>query len=211
MSPLPQRKKSSEEIAKLRESLGISGISPEETTAATAIAAPPVEAAPRPARKQVHSLKRSERNPDAPSAAPQIPKLECTPRKSFQGRIATPEVTDSKLPVHRHSDQELNEIRRREAIAMLATAKPDPRLAVAHPMLLVPGYLLACAGALCFYDYQFPLNAAASCAAAALLIAAFVCVRRPISRHHAAFIAVITLFVIIFGALHYFPHLQHAT
>ena len=223
MSLLPQRKKSSEEIAKLRESLGIPGISPEETTAATAIAAPPVEAAPaHHAPKPVHSLKRSERNPDAPSTEPllrsvtvtpqpNVTKLDSPPRKSAKGRIATPTVTDSKLPVHRHSDQELNEIRRREAIAMLAAAKPDPRLAVAHPMLLVPGYLLACAGALCFYDYQFPLNAAASCAGVALLIAAFILLRRPISRHHAAFIAVITLFVIIFGALHYFPHLQHAT
>jgi hypothetical protein len=46
MSLLPQRKKSPEEIAKLRESLGIPGISPEESTAATAIATPPAETAP---------------------------------------------------------------------------------------------------------------------------------------------------------------------
>lgn len=220
MSLLPQRKKSTEEIAKLRESLGIPGISPAETTAATP---PPAETAPaHHGPRQVHSLKRSERYPDAPSTEPllrsvtltpqpQVPKLDSPPRKSAQGRIATPAVTHSKLPVHRHSDQEISEIRRREAIAMLAAAKPDPRLARAHPMLLIPGYLLAFAGALCFYDYQFPLNAAATCAAAALLIAGFVSLRRPISRHHAAFITVITLFVIIFGALHYFPHLQHAT
>jgi hypothetical protein len=222
MSLLPQRKKSTEEIAKLRESLGIPGISPAETTTA-----PPAEAAPsHHGPRQVHSLKRSERNPDAASAEPllrsvttapqpQVTKLDSPPRKSAQGRIATPTVTDSashsKLPEHRHTDQELNELRRREAIAMLAAAKPDPRLARAHPILLIPGYLLAFAGALCFYDYQLPLNAAASCAAAALLIAAFVCLRRPLSRHHAAFIAVITLFVIVFGALHYFPQLQHAT
>jgi K+-transporting ATPase A subunit len=44
-----------------------------------------------------------------------------------------------------------------------------------------------------------------------MLVAAFIGIRKPISRHHAAFIAVIALFVIIFGALHYFPHLRHAT
>jgi K+-transporting ATPase A subunit len=29
--------------------------------------------------------------------------------------------------------------------------------------------------------------------------------------HHAAFIAVLSLFVLVFGVLHYFPQLQHGT
>ena len=77
--------------------------------------------------------------------------------------------------------------------------------------MLAPGYILAIAGASCFYFYEFPMEATAACAAAALLIAGFIFLRRPISSPHAAFIAVIALFVIVFGALHYFPHLQHAT
>jgi hypothetical protein len=47
--------------------------------------------------------------------------------------------------------------------------------------------------------------------AAALLISIFIFARRPLSRHHSAFIAAMALFVIVFGALHYFPNLQHGT
>ena len=55
------------------------------------------------------------------------------------------------------------------------------------------------------------MAATAGCSTAAMLLAAFIYLRRPISRHHAAFIAVIALFVIVFGALHFFPQLRHAT
>jgi hypothetical protein len=256
MSLLPQRKKSAEEIAKLRESLGVPGVSPEAETAsapeaasapaagvetivpthheATVVhAAEPEPAAepehlPPPAHhgpKQVHSLKRSERMPleptdepddEAPSPLPQgpLPKTVRSLRKSEQAPLpAFPHsvpAANSKLPAHRHNDRELNEIRRREAIAMMHPAA-NPKLAVAHPAVIVPGYLLALAGASCFVFYQFPIAATAACSATALALAAFIFVSRPISRHHAAFIAVIALFVIVFGVLHYFPHLRHAT
>ena len=247
MSLLPQRKKTPEEIAKLRESLGVPG-APADTTEAPAAVdtiipapheaavvhpGPPASVDPTPSPvsrgpKPTHSLKRSERTPSGPvenpPAAPstvaepvaeQVPKLVRSLKKSEQGPVSQPDPTatsrlDSKIPFHRHSDQELSEIRRREALAMMQ-ARPNPKLAVAHPALLAPGYILAIAGASCFYFYEFPMEATAACAAAALLIAGFIFLRRPISRHHAAFIAVIALFVIVFGALHYFPHLQHAT
>ena len=243
MSLLPQRKKTPEEIAKLRESLGVPG-APEDTNDAPAavdtIIPAPHEAAlvhPGPAAsadptpspvsrgpKPTHSLKRSERTPQAPveestvlaeQVVEQVPKLVRSLKKSEQGPVSQPDPTatsslDSKIPFHRHSDKEIAEIRRREALAMMQ-ARPNPKLAVAHPALLAPGYVLAIAGASCFYFYEFPMEATAGCAAAALLVAGFIFLRRPISRHHAAFIAVIALFVIVFGALHYFPHLQHAT
>jgi uncharacterized YccA/Bax inhibitor family protein len=44
-----------------------------------------------------------------------------------------------------------------------------------------------------------------------LAVAAFIGFRKPMSRHHAAFISVLSLFVLVFGALHYFPSLRHAT
>ncbi len=273
MSLLPQRKKSPEEIAKLRESLGIPGVdleslqtSPEAATRATAAVetltpthheaivvaesiTPPITA-PMPAPvhhgpKPVHSLKRSERIPalpmdDSPAPKEVIPtadppivlKTVRSLRKSEQGPVLVPApketAAESKLPVHRHSDQELSEIRRREALAALQAAEPNPRLAVAHPGILAPGYLFSLCGLLPLaYDlYQnfstegrdkialapsLPVAVPAACAAVALLIAAFILLRRPISRHHGAFIAVITLFVIVFGALHYFPQLLHAT
>ena len=251
MSLLPQRKKTAEEIAKLRESLGVPalpGDTPEAPTippveaivpahhqatvvdaAIEAAEAPHIEPAPAPPShgpKPVHSLKRSERIP-APSAeetpaetltpepSPGSPKLVRSLRKSEQIPVLTPapvkSSADSKIPFHRHSDDEIAAIRRRDALAMMDTHVPNPKLAAAHPALLIPGYLLAISGASCFIFYEVPMAATAGCAAAALLISGFIFARRPISRHHAGFIAIIALLVLVFGALHFFPHLRHAT
>jgi len=262
MSLLPQRKKSPEEIAKLRESLGVPGAStdgsqffpPGSPAAASAetvvdtivpthheaavmhpVPAGPIETlhSPEPAPaahgpKAPHTFKRSERMTSVPAEEPlsvhvakpepapePVTKLVRSLKKSEQGPVFQPDPTatsslDARIPFHRHSDKELAEIRRREALAMMQVP-PNPKLAVAHPALLAPGYILAIAGASCFYFYEFPMAATAGCAATALLISGFIFLRRPISRHHAAFIAVIALFVIVFGALHYFPQLQHAT
>jgi K+-transporting ATPase A subunit len=45
----------------------------------------------------------------------------------------------------------------------------------------------------------------------ALIIAAIIFFKKPLSVHHAAFITVAVLFVVVFGALHYFPQLRHGT
>jgi hypothetical protein len=251
MSLLPQRKKSPEEIAKLREDLGIPAAPPAADPPSTpdppatphAIQViehhhPPAEAppsnhppaaAPHPAPKQVHSFKRSERitavAPAEPATAAPVTDdmapvvLSLKPvrslRKSEQAPLSvmTPPArpADSALPGHRHSDQEIQEIRRREALALRASSVVNPKLIAAHPALFIPGYLAALAGAVCFACYQLPLAATASCAATALLIAGYISLKKPLSLHHAAFIAVITLIVIVFGALHYFPQLRHGT
>jgi hypothetical protein len=258
MSLLPQRKKSAEELAKLRESLGIVGppadgevLSPEAPAIESAIRAeaplPEVSAkaveivlatplAPLPlaeahAPKPVHSLKRSERIPALPSdehpaniaehplepipsplpVAPG-PKIVRSLRKSEQGPL--PEIhaplPDSKLPIHRHNDREIQEIRRQEMFAMQSAGSHLESL-VAHPVIIIPGYLLAVAGAACFYYYELQIQYTAACVIAALLVAGFIFFKKPLSRHHAAFIAVISLFVIVFGALHYFPQLRYGT
>ena len=119
-------------------------------------------------------------------------------------------AADSILPSHRHSNHEIEEIRRREALALL-TPVVNPKLAAAHPALLIPGYLAALIGGGAIYFYQQPITVSAPCVSASLLIAAFIALYKPLSRHHAAFIAVISLLVIVFGALHYFPQLRHAT
>lgn len=277
---LPQRKKSAEEIAKLRESLGIPGQPPGEgpppaetiipepaETAAReetpepvakeipaakeepeakkepaapaakveAAAAPTLEPLPvadPPAPKVVRSLKRSERIPVLPveeeddEGAPRqeaaipgktvLPALQVSRtvrslKKSEQGPIELHEPpADSKLPQHRHSDREIGEIRRREALAAVTTQAP-PKPMVAHLAMIIPGYLAAIAGGVCFHYYELSIGVTATCVAIALLVAAFIFIKRPLSRHHAAFISVMTLFVIVFGALYYFPQLQHGT
>jgi hypothetical protein len=264
MSLLPQRKKSAEELAKLREALGIPGQQAQEDAATLAtepvltspiggtpqislgeihIDAPPPLDAPKPAEespvasldplpihaahapKPVRSLKRSERVPVMPTVVSTSPapvehlatsheKQVRSLRKSEQVALAdlphhTPPV-DSSLPFHRHSDREISEIRRQAAIAQQNSA-PLFITQIAHIAVLIPGYLAALAGGIAFYFYDVPLVATASCAAAALLVAVFIFIRKPLSRHHAAFITMITLFVIVFGALHYFPQLRHGS
>lgn len=238
MSLLPQRKKSPEEIARLRESFGVpSGGDPQEIPTPPAgetlvshihqadivHESEPAALAPMPGPKVPHSLKRSERPPAAaktePDSSPAAPTARLEPKpvrslkKSEQAPAALrPEIDErGKIPYRRHSDKELQEIRRREALATLNTAPPDTKFFPAHPVAIAPGYLLAAAGAACFVFDDYPLAATAACAAAALLHAAAIVLKRPLSRHHAAFIAILALFVIVFGALHYFPSLRHAT
>ena len=192
MTPLPQRKKSSEEIARLRETLGIPiGEQQEEidnetpALEPTRTAVPPTSREPRPVR----SLRKSE-------WVPAEPQPEAPP--------------DSPLPHHRHSDEEIAEIRRREALALM-NAQPNAKLFPAHVGIIIPGYLSSIAGAAGIYFYQFPIAVTLVFVALSLAVAVFIGISKPVSRHHAAFISVISLFVLVFGALHYFPQLRHAT
>ena len=232
MSLLPQSKKSAEEIAKLRESLGIPGLSADTppTPEVSAEAAPEADTPPpAPWPQLTHSLKKSEWTPAVPTRKPDdaeevpgddaVQVLRAKPVRSLRRSEQIPVLIaprhdspppDSKLPAHRHTDNELREISRRAALEALMSA-PKLRLAKAHLALVIPGYLASVAGAVCFSFYQQPIGVSASCVAVSLLIAAFIFFRKPISRHHAAFIAVIALSVIISGALHYFPKLQYAT
>lgn len=239
MSPLPQRKKSTEEIVRLRESLGIPGSGPHEDGPMPE-AEPPVDTIvpanheatvvhenapaelPKPAPQPVHSFKRSEwialreetRYPASAAAVPSVREIKPVRslRKSEQAPAPLqPEAPpDSPLPHKRHTDQEIGEIRRREVLAMMNT-QPNARLFPAHPAIIIPGYLSAIAASAGIYFNQFPIVATLALVALALAVAVFIAIRKPMSRHHAAFISVISLFVLVFGALHYFPQLRHAT
>lgn len=223
MSELPQRRKSQEEIAQLRESMGVPVNPPAavkiETTPAIPIVSEPL---PTPASRQVRSLKKSEQIAVMPAViaeafpsftkAPAPPKPVRSLRKSEQ-ITPSPKAprfsSHSNLPGHRHSDRELKEIRRQAAIQSQTHSVP-PKPLRAHPSLYAPGYLLALAGGICIYQnlrYYMPL----ACAVAAVALACFVFFQRPHSRHHAAFISIGALFLIIFGALYYFPQLRHAS
>jgi hypothetical protein len=201
MSPLPQRRKSPDEIAKLRESLGVPGS--EKTAQSTTVdpteqSPPPAAADPEPplqlnerAPKPVRSLRKSERKPGTG-----IARLESPP--------------DSSLPHCRHSNDEIEQIRRREMLQMMNTT-PNRRLFPAHPALIAPGYLTTAIAAGGIWFYQIPLWATAAGVALALSIASCIVLLHPVSRHHAAFIAVLAFLLLAFSALHYFPHLRHAT
>ncbi len=220
MSLLPQRKKSAAEIAKLREDLGIPGLAPDAAESnhdpanivpaereivpaahapvqpahlqpllpdAAEVEAPPLVLNPRPVR----SLRKSEHLPAAAARAVSAPP-------------------DSPLPSRRHSDDEIQQMRRSEALAMQAPVI-NPKLVAAHPALLVAGYLAAIGGVSPWVYPPAPIAVPLACVGVALGVAAVIARSKPLSLHHAAFLAVICLFVVVFGALHYFPQLGHAT
>jgi hypothetical protein len=205
MTPLPERKKSPEEIAALRDQLGIPGDAspapaPAEPGPAAASSAasvddaavdvdvPVVEAAPVPIAAP-HSLRKSEREPVL-HVAPEPPP-------------------DSPLPVHRHSDEELAALRRRSVFDTQEHAVHMP-VRRAPTVLVIGCYLVAVSPALMIY-HSLPILLPAAFVLLALGLGAFLFFLRPYSRHHGAFLGIVCLFVITYGALHYFPHLRHAT
>lgn len=213
MSLLPQQKKSAGEIAKLRETLGI-----HDPSSAAETSQPETEKPHAP--KPVHSLKRSERTPvlaveaDVPEPAiiheAREPKQVRSLRKSEQVPLSPVHLPapDSTLPTHRHSEEEIQRIRLQESLAAPVSHLLDRR---AHPVLVIPGYLFAIAAAVGYHFYDLQIAVTAACVGVALLFAAFIYLKKPLSLHHAAFIAVMSLFVIVFGALYYFPQLRHGT
>jgi hypothetical protein len=142
----------------------------------------------------VRSLRKSEREP-----APQ--KRRSQSSSSF-----------SKIPARRHNNDEIERLRRRDAIARFSAAEhPIPFPLPAPRWITIPGYLIALSGFACHYWKEIPLPVTAGTAGLALLVSLYLLLRRPLSRHHAGFLAIITLFVLVFAALHYFPHLRHAS
>lgn len=268
MSLLPQHKKSPEELAKLRESLGIPGQPP--VSEPSPVFSPPIQAGrelpiakapldPGPAKvesgpvstvlnvlesptlaalpvaesppKQVRSLRRSDRNPvsspghelprGAEHESSSVPPASAVSvasssravhslRKSEQlplSQIRTP-APDSSLPIHRHSPEEIREIRRQEVLAMQKVAGEQVSHK-AHWIIVIPGYLFALAALGCCYYYQLGIQITASCLLVSFLVAGFLLIRKPYSRHHAAFIGVMSLLIAIFSILYYFPQLRY--
>ncbi len=231
MSLLPQRKKSAEEIATLREGFGMAAPlpAPQEAPVETKISVPPHAAPPVwipeiPVNTHGEKISLAAPLTSLPAPDPQplptpvpasTPKIIRSLRKSEQGprSAIAPPLQASKLPINRHSAEQVQEIRRREALSQLQLP-PNPLTLVAHLALVIPGYLgvLGAAGFGLFYDTEklHPLITAAG-VAVAVVIASYIFFKKPLSRHHAAFILVMALLVIVFGTLSYFPNLQHGT
>jgi hypothetical protein len=254
MSLLPQRKKSAEEIAKIRESFGLPGdaLAGSAAELATAEEEPqeehhyetrPASPPSRPAEvdlsasfiatphtpRPVHSLRKSESIGQAtqpeltqlsdahaapdPSSGPQRRPLKSL-RKSEQGplpsaRIAS-QASASNLPQHRHSEREIEQLRRQTILQNQAPTIHPAALTV-HFSLLIIAYLGALIAAISYHFYDVFIAIPACLIVISLMIAGFIFFKKPASRHHAAFLAAIAGFVIIFGAFHYFPQLIHGS
>lgn len=228
MSLLPQRKKSAEEIAELRGNLGIPAQRPADETAAFADAAPlpKIDA-------DAFDLKKVESPVEDFSFVPTLaidPSIDNEP-KLVEGAepknepvvakpvVAEPEPvvvpisvsaeTEGKIPNRKHSPSEIDRLRRQGALAQVEQVF-DPRLQKAQPFLVALGYIPVIIGASIAWFYEQPIIVTAPFVGFSMLVALYVFLRKPISRHHAGFIFAICFLAIAFGILHYFPQLQHA-
>jgi len=230
MSLLPQRKKSTEEIAELRGNLGIPAQSPADETAAFADAAPlpKIDA-------DAFDLKKVESPIEDFSFVPTLaidssidkePAVETVPMPPSEPVVAKLAVqepklepiappmpmsadTDGKIPNRKHSTSEIESLRRQIAFTQVESVY-DPRLQKAHPFLVALGYIPVLIGASIAWFYDQPIILTAPFVGFSMVVALYVLLRKPISRHHAGFIFAICFLAIAFGILHYFPQLQHA-
>ncbi len=111
----------------------------------------------------------------------------------------------TELPDHRHSDDELSDLRRRNAFAVRPPVQQIVNLAL-PPILLIPIYLLCFVGVgLALGEWYIP---GISCASLALVASLFIFWKKPRSRHHATIICIISLLVLVFGNVYYFKQFE---
>jgi hypothetical protein len=202
---IPEKKKTQEEIAALREGLGIPGspVTPPGEQEITPSPAPAPSAAPSPdAGEPVIHL-------PVPSAAHKPHSL----RKQEIPLAPAPQITNkTALPTHRHDPSDIAHIRKREALAKLQTPGMDPaehlRKQSAGPFLYVPGYLLAIAAAAFAFQRVHHITPIVLLALA-LLFTLYIAIRKPRSRHHAALIFILVFLTAAFGGIHYAPLFKH--
>lgn len=109
------------------------------------------------------------------------------------------------LPEQKHSNEELNELRMRNAFAVRPPVQQVKSMAL-HPVPLAVLYLVCLAGAgLAIAGYYRP---ALACSGVAMLGTLLVFWKKPRSRHHAAIVAIISLLVLVFGTVYYLEQLE---
>lgn len=217
---LPQRRKSAEEIAKLREAMGLPGEEAvEEIVEETPVArvevepAPVPEALPRPPAKQVKSLRKSERAP--------LSEEETTRRRKS---------ANAAIPVRKHSEKELMDLRRQTTVAPEVSMTMIANQGASWWMIL-PTYLLTVFAAFIGWssksfkdlsDMDFPAQWIAdlytarsapdngkwvmvAVAVLALGLAGWIAWKKPRSRHHSGFVTILVVLIVTFGIIYHQP------
>jgi hypothetical protein len=230
---LPQRRKSAEEIAKLRESMGVPG-----PAAAAEAATEPAVAAEDPADRGDRidgvdpddggkEVKRGALVEPVPPAVPKpVRSLRKSERKVVERVPSKPAVDSAGIPIRRRTDDELMEMRRIQATPPDQSIAHIQQMAVPWPVIAL-GYLLPLFGALCAWfavwspgvpAMDFPaewigdlsrqpwlakagLGALGLFGGLAFALAGWIAWKKPRSRHHAGFIGLVTLLVLVFGIL----------
>lgn len=246
MSPLPERRKTPEELAALRQSLGIPAEAPGASTQVTPqeidLPAPPEVPADDPPELELAEALEVEAD-DAEDGHEEVvrvgsPRPVRSLRKSAglavdrpKGQIARGD--SGMIPARRHSDDELNQIRR---ASQLTSSVADILPKAAHPGVLMLLYgvgvltvlivgLGVIAQSVPMTDLPFEwlmvatqkesfsmaLFTILAIGSTVLLVGAgWVAWARPLSRHHAGFMTIIAVLVLVFGTLYFFPELHGA-
>jgi len=111
----------------------------------------------------------------------------------------------TELPDKKRDDRELDDLRKRNAFAVRPPVQAIVNQAL-HPLFVGITYLLCLTSAgLAIGGIYIP---ALVCAGISLLVAAIIFWKKPRSRHHAAFIAIISLLVLVFGSVYYLAQFE---
>lgn len=231
---LPQRRKSAEEIAKLRESMGIPGAAAAAEPVPAAEAEDPTDSAdgidgvdPVDVVDGGGEVKsRAVREPLPPAVAKPVRSLRKSEQKVVE-RVLPPVAVDSSgIPLRRRTDDELMEMRRIQATPPDQSIAHIQQMAVPWPVIAL-GYLLPAFGAVCAWfavwspgvpPMDFPaewigdlsrqpwlakagLGTLGLFGGLAFALAGWIAWKKPRSRHHAGFISIITLLVVVFGII----------
>lgn len=205
---IPQKKKTPEEIAALREELGM----PLPTPSTLPLPQPQAPITQEPSPSSAASAD-SIVHLDIPPAPIPPKKIEPKPSHSLRKHdlplAPAPASTHrTELPDKRHDSRDISQIRKREALAALQQPGTDPvaylRKQTASPFLYAPGYLFAvAAGVTAYQRFQYITPAALLTVSAIIML--FIALRKPRSRHHAALLFIAVFLTLVFGALHYAP------
>jgi hypothetical protein len=220
---IPEKKKTPEEIAALREGLGIpdapveAAQKPESSPTPEPDPEPPASPDPTP-DAQGDSPQSDEPviHLDVPSLPVTSPKQQSHSLRKHETPLApAPPVTKkTDLPTHRHDPRDIAQIRKREALAQLQQPGMDPaihlRKQTAHPVLYIPGYLLAIAAGAVAYQRVHHITPIVLLALT-LAITLYIFIRKPRSRHHAALIFILIFLTAVFGGIHYAPLFKHGS
>jgi len=236
MTPLPERRKSAEEVAALRKSLGV----PEDPAAGGGEAAEGAGESEERAKPEARETPRPE-TAGGSTGGDAAGEAEPAPVKSLRRaeRLAPPRPlararNDGTLPGRRHTEEELAALRK--AAAPPPSGELPPTRLAANRVVVVLAYLFGVATPivtrwatgdgtaaglvgrfpwlekLLYADHsQWWLFAIYSSGPVVMLAtAAWIWLRRKQSTHHAGLMVILAVLVLVFGTLYFFPGLHGA-
>ncbi len=220
---IPEKKKTPEEIAALREGLGIPGAAVEAAQKPEPSPTPGSDPGPPASPDPTPDAQGDSPQSDEPIIHLDVPLIPVTSPAQQSHTLrkhetplapAPPATHKTDLPTHRHDPRDIAQIRKREALAKLQHPGMDPaihlRKQTAHPALYIPGYLLAIAVGAVAYQRVHHITPIVLLALA-LAITLYIFIRKPRSRHHAALIFILIFLTAAFGGIHYAPLFKHGS